>query len=61
MALKSLEGQDREESRLIRHSDRGVQYASSKYISLLKGSRISISMTEKGDPKENPQALKLIK
>jgi hypothetical protein len=56
MALKSLEGQNREESRLIHHSDRGVQYASSKYISLLKGSKISISMTENGDPKENPQA-----
>jgi hypothetical protein len=37
MALKSLDGQNREESRLIHHSDRGVQYASSKYISLLKG------------------------
>ena len=56
MALKSLDGQNREESRLIHHSDRGVQYASSKYISLLKGSKISISMTENGDPKENPQA-----
>jgi hypothetical protein len=38
---------------MVHHSDRGVQYASSKYISLLKGSRISISMTENGDPKEN--------
>lgn len=56
IALKSLEGQDREGSPLIHHSDRGVQYASSKYISLLTGSRIRISMTESSDPKENPQA-----
>lgn len=56
MTLKSLEGQDREAIQLIYHSDRGVQYASSKYVSLLKASRIRISMTENGDPKENPQA-----
>lgn len=56
MALKSLQGQNREGSCLIHHSDRGVQYASNKYISLLTGNRIRISMTESGDPRENPQA-----
>ncbi len=56
IALKRLEGQNREGVPLIHHSDRGTQYASSKYISLLTGSSIGISMTESSDPKENPQA-----
>ena len=56
MALKSLEGQDMGTIGLVHHSDRGVQYASSKYISLLKANNLRISMTENGNPKENPQA-----
>ena len=38
---------------LIHHSDRGIQYCSSKYVNLLQDYRISISMTEDGDPLEN--------
>lgn len=38
---------------LIHHSDRGVQYSSSGYVSLLKNNNIQISMTENGDPLEN--------
>lgn len=38
---------------LIHHSDRGMQYCSEAYTSLLNDSRITISMTEKGDPYEN--------
>jgi transposase InsO family protein len=56
MALKSIENLSREENGLVHHSDRGVQYVSSKYISLLKANKIRISMTENGNPKENPQA-----
>jgi len=56
MALKSLEGQNKEDLHIIHHSDRGLQYAGSKYTNLLKTNNISISMTENGDPKENPQA-----
>jgi transposase InsO family protein len=41
---------------LIHHSDRGIQYASSKYTATLKERKIAISMTESGNPKENPQA-----
>lgn len=37
---------------LIHHSDRGLQYCSSKYVKLL-GKKTRISMTEKGDPLEN--------
>jgi len=41
---------------LIHHSDRGLQYCCADYISKLNASRISISMTEKGDPYENALA-----
>lgn len=52
MALHRLE----EGAKLIHHSDRGCQYASGEYVSLLKEYGIQISMTESGDPKENAQA-----
>jgi len=42
--------------RLIHHSDRGVQYCSSSYVSLLKKKNINISMTQNGDPLENATA-----
>jgi len=38
---------------LTHHSDRGIQYCSSKYVKLLQDNHISISMTENGDPLEN--------
>lgn len=38
---------------LIHHSDRGVQYCSYDYVSLLKENRISISMTESGEGYDN--------
>src|SRR5690554_7748577 len=38
---------------LIHHSDRGIQYCCTDYVNYLKGSNISISMTENGDPYEN--------
>jgi transposase InsO family protein len=41
---------------LVHHSDRGVQYASAEYVKLLQSNKISISMTENGNPKDNPQA-----
>lgn len=41
---------------LIHHSDRGIQYCCSEYVSLLKQNAIQISMTENGDPLENPIA-----
>ena len=54
MALKHYEGQDI--GGLIHHSDRGVQYASTDYTSMLRSKGISISMTESGDPKDNAVA-----
>lgn len=57
MAFSKLEGvEDETIGKLIHHSDRGVQYASREYVSLLKGKKIKISMTENGDPKENAMA-----
>lgn len=57
-ALKMAMGRigDKSEKSLIHHSDRGCQYASREYVSLLDSNGIRISMTESGDPKENPQA-----
>jgi transposase InsO family protein len=52
MALKSLP----EKHCLIHHSDRGVQYCSTDYVALLVKRHICISMTQTGNPKENPLA-----
>ena len=41
---------------LIHHSDRGLQYCSFKYTRLLQTNNIKISMTQSGDPLENPLA-----
>ena len=55
MALIRLEGM--KDICLIHHSDRGVQYASHAYVDMLHGFEgILISMTESGDPKDNPIA-----
>jgi transposase InsO family protein len=43
-------------TRLIHHSDRGVQYCSFAYVELLLSSHISISMTQSGNPYENALA-----
>jgi len=41
---------------LIHHSDRGIQYCSYAYVQLLQEHKIEISMTQNGDPLENPVA-----
>jgi putative transposase len=38
---------------LIHHSDRGAQYCCSDYVGLLQENKISISMTQSGDPRDN--------
>ena len=53
MALKTREQSDQP---LIHHSDRGVQYCSGGYVSRLRQAKITISMTESGDPNENALA-----
>lgn len=50
---------DKQAKELIHHSDRGCQYASHTYTSLLQNQGITISMTESGNPKDNAQAERL--
>jgi transposase InsO family protein len=50
MALKQL---PKGVKKLCHHSDRGVQYCSSKYVEILKKKRFKISMTEGSDPRDN--------
>lgn len=38
---------------LMHHSDRGLQYCSELYTSILRNNQIQISMTEQSDPYEN--------
>jgi transposase InsO family protein len=40
-------------TRLIHHSDQGVQYASHQYVEQLKTHQIQISMSRKGNPYDN--------
>lgn len=57
MAMRRLDNMNEDGvGKLIHHSDRGVQYASRDYISMLQSRHIKISMTENGDPKENAMA-----
>ena len=52
MALKSRMYHEH----LIHHSDRGSQYCSHQYVEMLQKNKVSISMTENGDPYENALA-----
>jgi putative transposase len=49
MALAGRTGNEQ----LIHHSDRGSQYCSDDYVSLLKSGSIDISMTQSGNPRDN--------
>jgi transposase InsO family protein len=46
---------------LVHHSDRGVQYASHRYIGLLQERGIQISMSRQGNPYDNARAESFIK
>jgi transposase InsO family protein len=46
---------------LVHHSDRGVQYASDEYVSVLTVNGITISMSRKGNPYDNAIAESFIK
>jgi transposase InsO family protein len=56
MAMEACKKMKLDMTNLIHHTDRGVQYASAEYVNILKNNHIRISMTENGNPKENPQA-----
>lgn len=56
MAIEVMEAHNVDLSLVIHHSDRGTQYTSVEYIRILKKYHIKISMTETGNPKDNPEA-----
>lgn len=56
LALKQALKNNPNTKGLIHHSDRGVQYCCYEYVEILQKKHIKISMTEKGDPLENPIA-----
>ncbi len=47
---------NKEQYKIIHHSDRGAQYCCDNYVKLLQDENICISMTESGDPLENAVA-----
>lgn len=53
MDLRRVDG--KYDIHLIHRSDRGFQYASSDYVSILNDRHIRISMTGSGDPEDNTQ------
>ena len=56
IALQRALKDNKVEGGLIHHSDRGVQYCSKEYTSILKKKKAVISMTESGSPYENAMA-----
>ncbi len=52
-ALKMAIGGRKQIPGLIHHSDRGGQYCCNDYVRELTGRKISISMTQSGDPRDN--------
>lgn len=56
MAIAVLREHGVDLSETIHHSDRGTQYTSADYIEVLHQHKIRISMTETGNPKDNPEA-----
>ena len=56
MAIEVLSEHGVDLSKTIHHSDRGTQYTSADYIEVLHQHKIRISMTETGNPKDNPEA-----
>lgn len=53
LALLNLTVEEKNNLCLTHHSDRGTQYCSNEYVTLLESNNIAISMTENGDPLEN--------
>ena len=53
VALKKALAQKPAETIVIHHSDRGIQYCSNEYVTLLQEHHALISMTQNGDPYEN--------
>ena len=61
LATSALRMAMQERKPQVHHSDRGVQYASGEYTSLLKASGVQISMSRKGNPYDNAKAESFMK
>lgn len=55
-AIKLLNAHEVDLSKTIHHSDRGVRYTCSDYVTELRKHKVMISMTESGNPKDNAEA-----
>ena len=56
VALQKAIDQKPADAIVIHHSDRGIQYCSNDYVTLLQQHHARISMTQNGDPYENAMA-----
>ena len=56
MSIEVLEAHGVDLRTTIHHSDRGTQYTSADYIEVLHQYEVKVSMTESGNPKDNPEA-----
>jgi putative transposase len=61
LATTALQTSLAERKPQVHHSDRGVQYASGEYTSLLKEDGIAISISRKGNPHDNAKAESFMK
>ena len=52
-ALKMALNNNPNLQRIIKHSDKGVQYCCNAYVGILQNKKIKTSMTENGDPLQN--------
>ena len=56
IALRKAIGTATTHTGLIHHSDRGIQYCCDAYVEILQSNNIHISMTQTGNPYDNPIA-----
>lgn len=54
-ALECALASRRIEPGVIHHSDRGVQYAARQYVALAQSAGLLLSMSRRGQPRDNPQ------
>jgi len=56
LVLEALNRALKKGTPMFHHSDRGVQYCATEYVRKLKKKNIQISMSDKGEPTQNPYA-----
>jgi putative transposase len=61
LALRALQAGLRQGRPEIHHSDQGIQYAATGYVTQLVALGVQISMAEAGQPEQNPYAERVIR